>query len=399
MKLHFSESIQQLKTSATREILKLTQGKDIISFAGGLPAEDFFPDKAIQEAFIKVFDQGKKSLQYGITEGHIPLREEISKRMLKKGIQANRDQIQITTGSQQAIDLITKVFINPGDTILVENPTYLSALQIYNGYLANVVGVNNDDEGIDLNDLTEKIKRYQPKFIYVTPTFANPTGRVWSKERKQGILQICKQYETILIEDDPYGDIQFNKKTDYSSIYSLHTSDDFNPVLYTSTFSKTVAPALRTGWVIGDQSIIQQITKAKQAADLHSSMIDQQALYFLLRDFDLDQHIKNISQEYKHRKDHMTQQLLQYEIPANWVDPQGGMFLWLTLDDSTINSAELLKKAVLEGVAFVPGTVFYAGEGVKNTMRLNFTYTAVEQMEVGIERLQRVFRSTSNAHK
>ncbi|MFS1513592.1 PLP-dependent aminotransferase family protein [Chengkuizengella sp. SCS-71B] len=391
MKLLFSESIQQLKTLPTREILKLTQGNDIISFAGGLPAEDFFPDKAIQEAFINVFEQGKQSLQYGITEGHTLLREEISKRMLLKGIQANLDQIQITTGSQQAIDLITKVFINRGDTILIENPTYLAALQVFQGYGANVVGVNSDDDGMDLDDLNEKIKHYQPKFIYVTPTFANPTGRVWSSERKQGILQICKQFETILIEDDPYGEIQFDKAADYSSIYSLHsTNDDFNPVLYTSTFSKIVAPALRTGWVIGEQSIIQQITKAKQTADIHSSMIDQQALYFLLKYFDLDQHIITICNEYKKRKDQMTQLLKQYEIPAKWVEPQGGMFLWLTLQDSKINSAELLKKAVQKGVAFVPGTVFYTGEGEKNTIRLNFTYTPLEQMQIGIERLQHV---------
>ncbi|NDI33797.1 PLP-dependent aminotransferase family protein [Chengkuizengella sediminis] len=396
MKLHFSESIQQLKTLATREILKLTQGNDIISFAGGLPAEDFFPEKAIQEAFTKVFEQGKNSLQYGITEGHTPLREEICKRMLLKGIQANLDQIQITTGSQQAIDLISKVFINPGDTILIENPTYLAALQVFQGYGANVVEVSSDDDGMDLNDLTQKINHFQPKFIYVTPTFANPTGRVWSSERKQGILQICKEFETILIEDDPYGEIQFNKAADYSSIYSLHSTNDFNPVLYTSTFSKIVAPALRTGWVIGDQRIIQQITKAKQTADIHSSMIDQQALYFLLKDFDLDQHIISICNEYKLRKEKMTHLLHQYEIPAKCIEPQGGMFLWLTMEDSTINSAELLKRAVQNGVAFVPGTVFYTGEAEKNTMRLNFTYTGVEQMEVGIQRLQHVFSSTSN---
>ncbi|NBI29522.1 aminotransferase-like domain-containing protein [Chengkuizengella marina] len=390
MKLHFSESIQQLKTLATREILKLTQGNDIISFAGGLPAEDFFPDKSIQSAFVKVFEQGKNSLQYGITEGHSLLREEICKRMLLKGIQANLDQIQITTGSQQAIDLITKVFINRGDTILIENPTYLAALQVFQGYGANVIEVSSDDDGMNLNDLTEKIKRYQPKFIYVTPTFANPTGRVWSKERKQGILQICKQFETILIEDDPYGEIQFNKTTDCSSIYSLHTTNDFNPVLYTSTFSKIVAPALRTGWVIGNENIIQQITKAKQTADIHSSMIDQQALYFLLKDFDLDQHILTICSEYKKRKDQMTHLLKEYEIPAKWVEPQGGMFLWLTMEDSTINSAELLKKAVQKGVAFVPGTVFYTGQAEINTMRLNFTYSAFEQMEKGIKRLQHV---------
>ncbi|MDP5273010.1 aminotransferase-like domain-containing protein [Chengkuizengella axinellae] len=392
MKLQFSNTIQQLKTSATREILKLTQGNDIISFAGGLPAEDFFPDHAMKEAFNKVFDQGKKSLQYGITEGHIPLRKQICQRMKKKGMVVNEDQIQITTGSQQAIDLITRIFINPGDTILVENPTYLAALQVFEGYGAKVVGVKSDDDGIHLNDLKEKITRHRPKFIYVTPTFANPTGRFWSNERKQGILNICKQHETIIIEDDPYGEIQFNETSGIPSIYSLNNeSDEFNPVIYTSTFSKTVIPALRIGWVVGESSIIQQITKAKQAADLHSSMVDQQALYFLLRDFDLDQHILNVSHEYEQRKNLMTQLLLQYEIPAKWVDPQGGMFLWLTLNDSSIDATELLKKAVKEGVAFVPGSVFYTGETLKNTMRLNFTYTAKEQMEVGIKRLQRVF--------
>jgi 2-aminoadipate transaminase len=387
----FSQVTQGLKSSAVREILKLTQGKSIISFAGGLPAEEFFPIDAVQAAFTEVFRQGKGSLQYGITEGYTPLREMICKRMQHKGIQVDVDQMQITTGSQQAIDLLTKVYINPGDVILVENPTYLAALQVFQSYGAKVISVQGDEHGMDLTDLQVKITEHNPKLIYVIPTFANPTGRVWSLERRQGLLEHCKQQHIVILEDDPYGEIKFDKSAHYPSIYSLNGNADENPVIYTSTFSKTVAPALRTGWVVGDQRFIQQITKAKQAADLHSSTLDQQALYQLLAHYDLDQHIQTIRDEYQRRMEAMTAELRAANLPITWDHPQGGMFLWATLPEK-MDAELLLKKAIEKEVAFVPGFVFFAETPKRNTLRLNFTYTDSEHMKLGVARLKAAFQ-------
>lgn len=392
MNYTFSKATEGLKSSAVREILKLTQGQSIISFAGGLPAEEFFPLEAVQSAFTRVFKEGTNSLQYGLTEGFTPLREAICERMKAKNIHISPDQMQITTGSQQAIDLLTRIYMNPGDVVLVENPTYLAVLQVFGMYGVKVIPVKGDADGMDLNDLELKIKQYQPKLAYVTPTFANPTGRVWSVERKKGLLDQCLKHNIVILEDDPYGEIQFDFEASYPSIYSLHGGKEDNPVVYTSTFSKTVAPALRTGWVVGDSRIIQQITRAKQASDLHSSALDQQALYQLLTHFDLNQHIVTIRSEYKKRMEAMTAELRTSGLPFQWEDPLGGMFLWVKLPEG-IDSEEFLRRSIEKGVAFVPGSVFYAGEPQRNTMRLNFTYTEHELMKLGLQRLKNVFEA------
>lgn len=393
MNYTFSKATNGLKSSAVREILKLTQGKSIISFAGGLPAEEFFPIDAMREAMNRVFDQSKQSLQYGLTEGYIPLRQKICERMAAKGVNITIDNMLMTTGSQQSIDLLARIYLDPGDVVLVENPTYLAALQVFHSYQVRTIAVDGDEHGMDMNDLERKIKQYKPKMVYVIPTFTNPTGRVWSIERRKALISMCKPNHVLIMEDDPYGEIQFDSDERYPSIFSLDSHPDDCAVIYTSTFSKTVAPAVRTGWVIGDKRVIQQMTRAKQAADLHSSTIDQQALYQLLSHFDIDAHIAIIRKEYKQRMKLMAELMAQHSFPGvTWNEPKGGMFFWVTLPEGW-KAEELLKKAVDEGVAFVPGSVFFAETPQFNTMRMNFTHTDRDNMILGMQRLSAAIQS------
>jgi 2-aminoadipate transaminase len=381
----FSSSMQHFKSSAVRDILKLTQGKSIISFAGGLPAEELFPIEAIRAAFDRVFTMGNGALQYGLTEGFTPLREALAERLNKRDIHVSRDEMLLTTGSQQSIDLLSRVYIEPGDVVLVQQPTYLAALQVFQSRGARIISVSGDELGMDLEDAERLIRLHRPKLIYINPTFSNPTGYVWSLERRLGILQLCRQHHVLILEDDPYGELQYGGNEHYPSILSLDQHPHGSTVVYTSTFSKTVAPALRTGWVVGDPQIITNMSRAKQAADLHSSSMDQQALYQLLCHFDLDGHIDTIRAEYERRMKRMA--VLLHSLnrsDIHWSEPKGGMFLWLELSEGLI-AEELLKVAVQEGVAFVPGASFYAESPKHNTLRLNFTHSNEAQIELGMQ--------------
>lgn len=385
MNYTFSSSMEHFKSSAVRDILKLTQGKSIISFAGGLPAEELFPMEAVRDAFDRVFTQGNRALQYGLTEGYTPLREALSERLRKRNIHVSKDEMLLTTGSQQAIDLLSRVYMDPGDIVLVQQPTYLAALQVFQSRGAQIISVSGDENGMDLADAERLIRLHKPKLVYINSTFANPTGYVWSLERRLGILQLCRQHDVLILEDDPYGELQYGGNEHYPSIFSLDQHPHGSAVVYTSTFSKTVAPALRTGWIVGDPQIITNMTRAKQAADLHSSSMDQQALYQLLCNFDLDKHVDSIRDEYEKRMKLMAGLLRGLDRKdIKWSEPKGGMFLWLELPEGLI-AEELLKVAVQEGVAFVPGSSFYAEAPKFNTLRLNFTHSNPEQIELGMQ--------------
>lgn len=393
MKYQFSKSLEGFKSSAVREILKLTQGKSIISFAGGLPAEEFFPLDAVNESFQRVMANGKSALQYGLTEGYIPLRQSICKWMEQKGIHVTPNEMLITTGSQQAIDLLARVYIDQDDVILVERPTYLAAIQVFQSRGARIISVDSDNDGMDLDDLKAKVAQYKPKMVYVIPTFSNPTGKVWSLERRKGLLSVCREANVLILEDDPYGELRFGNTQVYPSIFSLDEHPHNSCVVYTSTFSKTVAPALRTGWVMGDPSVIANMTRAKQAADLHSSTLDQQILHQLLEHFDLDGHIQLIRKHYEERMRLMADLLSQYNWPGvTWSEPKGGMFFWIEMPES-IDTAELMKVAVENGVAYVPGASFFADRPKHNTMRLNYTFADNNTMKLGMERLDRAVTS------
>ncbi|MFC5652365.1 PLP-dependent aminotransferase family protein [Paenibacillus solisilvae] len=391
MDYRFSSNVERLQSSAVRDILKLTQGKDIISFAGGLPAEELFPLNAIREAADRVFTAGTGSLQYGLTEGYMPLRERLCQRMAHKGMRVQPDQMILTTGSQQAIDLVTRVLMEPGDIVLVENPTYLASLQVFNLSGLRVVPVQSDKDGMIMEDAERLIQMHQPRLVYIVPTFGNPTGRVWSLERRKGLLEICRRYGIAILEDDPYGDIKFDAEANYPTLFSLEGEAEGGCVIYTSTFSKTVAPALRTGWAMGARKVIQMLAKAKQAADLHSSAVDQQTLSHLLDHFALDAHIRKIADAYGERMQDMQRLLREENLrDLSWVEAEGGMFLWLELPEG-LDAAALLRCAVTKNVAFVPGASFYAGEPQVNTARLNFTYTHGERMKLGIHAFAEAF--------
>jgi 2-aminoadipate transaminase len=394
MNYQFSARLGTFSSSAVREILKLTQRKSIISFAGGLPAEEHFPVTAIGEAFQRVLAAGNKALQYGLTEGYLPLRESICGWMAHKGVSVTPDDMLLTTGSQQAIDLLTRIYIDPGDVILVERPTYLSALQVFRSYGAKLISVDTDNDGMNLDDLAAKLKQYRPKLVYVIPTFSNPTGKAWSLDRRHGVLKLCRESDTLILEDDPYGELKFgDASVTYPSLFSLDQHPGGSCVVYTSTFSKTVAPALRTGWVMADPEIISHMARAKQAADLHSSSLDQQTLYQLMEHFDLDGHIEFVRKEYESRMRQMADLLREQPWPGvTWNEPKGGMFFWLELPES-VDTAEMLKTAVELGVAFVPGASFYAENVKNNTMRLNFTHTDYVGTIAGMKRLSQVMES------
>ncbi|QWU14973.1 2-aminoadipate transaminase [Paenibacillus sophorae] len=398
MNIVYSTMARHLGSSAVRDILKLTQGGNIISLAGGLPAEDLFPLEAVREAYNRALSGHTSVLQYGITEGYTPLREKVAARLSRQGIAVSPAEVVLTTGSQQSIDLLCRVLLDPGDTVLVESPTYLAALQVLGSYRANIVPVASDADGMLPDDLEDKLRLHKPKLLYAVPTFGNPTGATWSEGRRRSVVELCRSNGTLILEDNPYGEIAFagGDKVGLPVLAAIDGAMGGGTVVYTGTFSKIVAPALRTGWVAGSRELVSTVARAKQAADLHSSAVDQRALDELLSGFDLEGHIAAISREYAARMKALSFELRSRNWKgAHWEEPQGGMFLWLTLDKS-INTAELLPLAVARGVAFVPGEVFYPGEPDRSTMRLNFTHTPPQLLPLAVKRLEEALEEWSS---
>lgn len=320
MKINYAEMTNHLGSSAVRDILKITQGKDIISLAGGLPAEELFPVEAVRDAYNRVLASDVSALQYGLTEGYLPLREAVAARLGQQGIPVSAQEMLLTTGSQQAIDLLCRILIDPGDAVLVEAPTYLAALQVLGTYRADIRVVDSDEQGMLPEHLEEQLRKHRPKLLYAVPTFNNPSGATWSKERREQVVGLCRKYGVLILEDNPYGEITFDEIPGAypPTLASIDRNlDGSSCVVYTGTFSKIVAPGLRTGWIIGPSELIRIIAKAKQAADLHSSAIDQRALHELLQRFDLEEHIRLISREYQSRM-----KLLSAELSSrNWEGP------------------------------------------------------------------------------
>ncbi|MFN8485040.1 MAG: PLP-dependent aminotransferase family protein [Anaerolineae bacterium] len=390
----FAQRTQRMTSSAIRELLKLTEQPDVISFAGGLPAPEVFPVKEFQAACERVLNKfGAQALQYGTTEGYTPLRDFIAEQTANLGLTVTRDNILVTSGSQQALDLIGKVFINPGDHILVENPTYLGALQAWNVFGAEYVTVPLDDDGMQTEHL-EAALRTGPKFIYVLPNFHNPAGVTLSLERRHQLVRLAEQYGVPVVEDDPYGQLRFEGDP-LPSIVCLDGESCGEPhyegnVIYLSTFSKTLAPGLRLAWVVAPPAVIRKLVQAKQGADLHTSTFNQIVAYEVARDGFLEEHGKLIRQTYSERRDTMLDAMAEHFPPSvRWTHPRGGLFLWVTLPEG-VNATDILPLAVAERVAFVPGTSFFAGGGGLNTMRLNFSNAKPELIREGIARLGRV---------
>lgn len=388
----FAQRTQRMKSSAIRELLKLTEDPEIISFAGGLPAPDVFPVEQFVEASTKVLrENGPLALQYGSTEGYTPLREMIARHTSRLGIEVTPDNIMITSGSQQALDLLGKVFINHGDRILVEAPTYLGALQAWNIYGAEYVPVRSDENGIVTSELNEAL-RTGPKFIYVLPNFQNPTGVTIPFDRRIDIIEMADHYGVPIVEDDPYGQLRFEGEN-IPAIEVLDSQRHHNGccytgnVIYLSTFSKTLAPGIRLAWVIAPPEVIRKMVMAKQGSDLHTATFNQMIAYEVSRGGFLDRHVELIRKVYRERRDVMLDTLTEH-MPegVHWTRPQGGLFLWVTLPEY-MSSVDLFKVAVERKVAFVPGESFYPNGGGTNTMRLNFSNAAPEKINEGIHRL------------
>ncbi len=389
----FAQRTQRMGSSAIRELLKLTEQPDIISFGGGMPAPDVFPIEEFSQACERVLrENGASALQYGATEGFTPLRDMIVRHSARYGIEVERDNVLITSGSQQALDLLGKILINRGDRILVESPTYLGALQAWAGYGAEYVTVPMDQDGM-VTDALEDALRSGVKFIYVLPNFQNPTGVTLSVERRLKLIELADRYGVPIVEDDPYGQLRYEGEH-LPSVVVLDSQARTNcetvyrgNVIYLSTFSKTLAPGIRLAWVVAPPEVIRKLTQAKQGADLHTSPFNQMVAYEVAKGGFLDQHIKLIRQVYSERRDVMLGAMDRSFPPGvEWTHPQGGLFLWGTLPE-TLNSADLLKTALEQKVAFVPGAPFYATGGGHNTMRLNFSHANPEKINEGISRL------------
>ncbi|MBL8050759.1 MAG: PLP-dependent aminotransferase family protein [Anaerolineales bacterium] len=403
----YAHRAQKAKTSEIRELLKLTEQPDMISFAGGLPAPEVFPIKEFQEACNYVLNErGAQALQYGASEGYTPLREMIARHNGRYSVPVTADNILITSGSQQALDLIGRLFINRGDHIVVESPTYLGALQAWNAYGAQYVTVPADEHGM-ITDKLEEALRVGPKFIYVLPNFQNPSGSTLSLERRKRLILLADQYGVPIIEDDPYGQLRYEGEHIPSVVmldnqYRNDTDGEYSGnVIYLSTFSKLLAPGLRLAWVIAPPNVIQKLVMAKQAADLHSSTFNQQVAYEVAKGGFLDEHVKVIRSVYKERRDVMLEMMEEiFPSEMSWQKPLGGMFLWGILPQG-VDAAEILKMAILKKVAFVPGGSFHPDGGKNNTMRINFSYSSPDVIREGITRLGETLKEVfqKNGHK
>jgi 2-aminoadipate transaminase len=389
----YAHRMQKMGSSVIRELLKLTEQPDIISFGGGLPAPEVFPVKEFQEACNQVLiDHGAQALQYSTTEGYLPLREMIARHNARYSVPVNSENILITSGSQQALDFIGRLFINRGDYIVVESPTYLGALQAWNAYGAQYISVRADEHGMIVDEL-EAALRIGPKFIYILPNFQNPSGSTLSLERRKILIELADKYGVPIVEDDPYGQLRYEGDHIPSVVYldsryrNENDGEYSGNVIYLSTFSKLLAPGLRLAWVIAPPQVIRKLVMTKQAADLHTSSFIQHVAYEVAKGGFLDEHVKVIRAIYKERRNVMFEMMEEMFPPeVTWTKPLGGMFLWGMLPEK-LDAAEVLKVAIERKVAFVPGSSFHPNGGGANTMRLNFSFSNPDHIREGITRL------------
>jgi len=376
----------RMKSSIIRELLKFAVQPDIISFAGGMPAPELFPVREFQEACKYVLsNHGQVALQYGPTEGYLPLKEWLAEAMSKYGILVETDNILIVNGSQQALDLIGKLFVDPGAYVVTSAPTYLGALQAWNVYEAQYRSVPLDEHGMDVEALDELLGNCaeRPCFVYVLPNFHNPAGTTLPLERRQRLAEIARERDLVLIEDDPYGQLRYEGQ-DITPLFRLAPER----TIYLSTFSKTLAPGIRLAWIVAPKPIIARLLQAKQGADLHTSTFVQMVANDVCQRGILRQHVKNLRQAYRSRRDTMLEALEEHwPEGSSWTYPEGGLFLWACVPER-INTRDFLQKALATKVAYVPGFAFYPYEqGGEHTMRLNFSNATEENINEGIYRL------------
>ncbi len=393
--LSFAARMAQLRPSAIREILKTTESPEVISFAGGLPAPELFPIESFRSATQSVLENdGTRALQYGVTEGYAPLREWIAAHLhAVVGLQVDAARVLITQGSQQGLDLLAKIFIDPGDVVLVENPAYLGAIQAFQAYQAKIVGLPADSEGLRADALRAYLESEapRPKFLYLICNYQNPTGTSTTDRRRKEIAAIAKRHGVLVVEDDPYGRLRYEG----TAAPSLAADSDGGAWAYLGSTSKVLAPGLRVGWLAtSEPKIHERLVTAKQASDLHTGSFTQRLVYRLLSDANwFDGHVAKLCRVYGARRDTMLR-ALERELPpgCSWTRPEGGLFLWIELP-ATIDSLALLKKASSHKVAFVPGAPFWVDELHPNTLRLNFSNATEDRIEEGVRRLGRLIKA------
>jgi len=375
---------QRMASSIIRETLKMMATPGMISLGGANPAPELFPLREFQEACRYVLErEGPQALQYSVTEGYPPLKQYLADKMRKYGVPAVEENILIVNGSQQALDLIGKVFLNPGDAILTDCPTYLGAIQAWNAYEARFVTVPLDENGTRVDMIEDVLKRERVKFIYCLPNFHNPAGVTLSAERRKVLVRLAAQYGVFIVEDDPYGELRFEGE-DITPVIVTHKEN----TIYLSTFSKTLSPGIRLGWVVAPERVLGKIIQAKQASDLHTSTFLQMVVNDICQRGFLRQHVKRIRDTYRERCGVMLAAMDNHFPPqVKWTRPQGGLFLWVTLPDG-VNASDVLKTAVQEKVAFIPGFAFYPdGIGGQNALRLTFATAGPQMIEEAIKRL------------
>ncbi len=385
-----------MKRSEIRELLKLVARPDIISFGGGMPDPDLFPIELVEETTLEVLrEEGKSALQYGPTEGDAGLREEIVRWHKKQdGVEISVDEVLVTTASQQGLDLVTKIFVDPGDGLIVGYPTYLGGLQAFNSYGAELNGVPLDDKGMRTDILEEVLERMKrqweiPKFIYVVPDFQNPAGITMTEERRKETLELAKKYDTLILSDTPYRELRYRGKP-VPQFFAYGA--DMERVISLFTFSKILFPGFRLGYVIARKEIIDKLIMAKQGTDLCTPCFTQAIVRRIMQKDALKKHIEILISAYSNKLDVMLSALDRYmpELDGiSWTKPDGGLFLWLTLPEG-VDAGKMFESAIKSNVAYVTGSAFHHDGGGRNTMRLNFSYPTLEQIEEGIKKLSKV---------
>jgi 2-aminoadipate transaminase len=391
MEYKFASRMERMKASEIRELLKLTARPEIISFAGGLPAPELFPVKEIaQVSHDLVEKEGQKLLQYATTEGRPTLREKIAKRMTEKyGTPVDMNDILITTGSQQCLDFAGKLFLDPGDVVLCESPSYLGALNAFNAYQPVFKEVPTDGEGIIPEEL-DKILATTPKckFIYVIPDFQNPTGICWSLERRKKFIEVINKYDLPVFEDNPYGELRYRGE----SFPTLKSMDTKGLVSFLGTFSKIFCPGLRLGWIAGPHTIVEKFVMIKQSADLHTSNFDQGVADAYMDTYDLDAHVKEIVELYGHRRD-LILKTMEEEFPegVEFTRPDGGLFLWVTVPEG-VSARKVFDKCIEQKVAAVIGDAFYPNDKTDRSLRVNYSCMPDDKIVEGVKRMARAIK-------
>ena len=389
--VNFANRMDNIKASDVRELLKLTARPEIISFAGGLPAPELFPVADLKTAMDAVMDEnGTAALQYGVTEGPRHLREQIAARLAdKNNIHTDPDQLILTAGSQQGLDFIGKLFLNPGDVVVLESPSYLGAINAFKQYEPNFVEVPTDDGGMIIEELDRVLATTENvKLIYVIPDFQNPSGRTMPLERRKQFMEVISKYEIPTIEDNPYGDLRFKGEF----LPALRSMDEKDLIIYFGTFSKILSPGFRMGWINAREEIIEKVNLIMQASALQTPTINALVISKYLDMFDIDEHVEKIRAVYKRRAQLMID-TMRAEFPpqVKFTDPDGGLFTWVELPEG-IDTRELAPKAMAQNVAYVPGSGFYPSGNTKNCMRLNYSNATDERIVEGIKRLGKVIR-------